>query len=44
MKIKKVGKLVVNLYNKTKHAIHIRNLKQELNHWFVPKKFVKSLN
>ena len=32
MKIKKVGKLVANLHDKTEYLIHIRNLKQALNH------------
>ena len=32
MKIEKVEKLVANLHDKTKYAIHIRNLKQALNH------------
>ena len=32
MKIEKVKKLVTNLHDKTEHVIHIRNLKQVLNH------------
>ena len=32
MKSEKVEKLVANLHDKTKYAIHIRNLKQALNH------------
>ena len=32
MKIERVEKLVANLHNKTKYVIHIRNLKQALNH------------
>ena len=32
MKIKKVEKLVANLHDKTKYAVHIRNLKEALNH------------
>ena len=32
MKIKKVEKLLANLHDKTEYAIHIRNLKQALNH------------
>ena len=32
MKIEKVEKLVVNLYDKTEYVINIRNLKQGLNH------------
>ena len=31
-KIEKVEKLVANLLDKTKYVIHIRNLKQALNH------------
>ena len=33
MKIEKVVKLVANLHDKTEYVIHIRNLKQEFNHW-----------
>ena len=32
MKIEKVEKLTPNLLNKTEYVIHIRNLKQKLNH------------
>ena len=32
MKIEKVEKLVATLHDKTEHVIHIRNLKQALNH------------
>ena len=35
MKLKKVGKLVTNLLDKTEYVIHIRNLKQTLNHGLV---------
>ena len=38
MKIEKVEKLVVNLHDKTKYFIYIRNLKQVLNHRLVLKK------
>ena len=38
MKIKKVKKLVANLYDKTEFFIHIRNLKQALSHATVLKK------
>ena len=38
MKIKNVEKLVANLNDKTKHAFHIHNLKQTLNHGLVLKK------
>ena len=41
MKIKKVEKLVANLQDKTKYVIHIRNLKQALNHELVLKKFLE---
>ena len=32
MKIEKLKNLLANLYNKTEYFIHIRNLKQALNH------------
>ena len=32
MKFEKVGKLIANLHDKTEYVIHIRNLKQALNH------------
>ena len=38
MKVVKAENLITNLYDKTKHAIHIRNLKQALNHEFILKK------
>ena len=38
MKIEKVEKLVVNLHDKNEYVIHIRNLKQPLNHGLVFKK------
>ena len=44
MKIEKVEKLVANLHNKTEYSIHIRNLKQALNHGLVLKKVLKWLN
>ena len=31
-KIEKVGKLITNLNDKSGHVLHIRNLKQTLNH------------
>ena len=37
MKIKKVEKLVGNLHDKTDCVLHIRNLKQALNHELVLK-------
>ena len=45
MKIKKVGNLVANLHDKTEYVVHIRNLKQALNHGLVLKivhKVIKS--
>ena len=41
MKIKNVKKLVANLLDKTEYTIHIRNLKQALNHGLVLKKVHK---
>ena len=38
MKIEKVKKLAANLHNKTEYVVHIRNLKQALNHGLVLKK------
>ena len=38
MKIKKAKKLVANLQDKTEYIIHIRNLKQAINHGLVLKK------
>ena len=38
MKVQKVEKLVANLHDKTEYVIHIRNLKQALNHGLVFKK------
>ena len=38
MKIEKVEKLVVNLHDKNEYVIHIRNLKQALDHGLVLKK------
>ena len=35
----KVEKLVTNLHDKTEYVIHIRNLKQVLNHGLILKKF-----
>ena len=37
MKIEKVGKFVVNLYDKENYATHIKALKQALNHGLVLK-------
>ena len=41
MKIEKIEKLVPNLRDKTEYVIHIRNLKQALNHGLVLKKVHK---
>ena len=41
MKIEKVEKLVANLQDKTEYVIHIRNLKQVLDHGFVMKEVHK---
>ena len=38
MKIGKVEKLVANVHGKEKYVIHIRSLKQTLNHRLVLKK------
>ena len=38
MKIKKVKKLAANLHDKTEYVIHIKNLKQALNHGLALKK------
>ena len=41
MKIEKVEKLVASLHDKTEYVIHLRNLKQALNHALVQKKVHK---
>ena len=38
MKINKCHKLVCNLYSKKSYVVHIRDLKQALNHVFALKK------
>ena len=38
MRIEKVEKLVANLHDKAEYVLHIRNLKQELNHVLVLKR------
>ena len=38
MKLEKIEKLVANLHDKTEYVIHIRNLKQALNHELILKK------
>ena len=44
MNIEKVEKLASNLHDKTEYVIHIRNLKQVLNHGLLFKEFIKLLN
>ena len=43
MKIE-VEKLVANLHDKTEDVIHMKKLKQALNHGLVLKKFIEWLN
>ena len=43
MKIEKVEQFVANLHDKTQYVIHIRNLKQALNHGLVLKKIHKMI-
>ena len=43
MKVEKVEKLVVNLHDKTRYVLHVRNLKQALNHGLALKKIYKVL-
>ena len=38
VKVEKVEKLVANLHDRNEYVIHIRNLKQALNHGLVLKK------
>ena len=42
MKINKCSKLVCNLYDKNNYVVHIRSLKQALNHGLILKKFIKT--
>ena len=44
MKIEKVEKLVTNLHDKSEYVVHIKNLKQALNHGFIWKKSIDSSN
>ena len=37
-KLKKIKKLTANLYDKNEYVIHIKNLKQALNHGLILKK------
>ena len=41
MKLEKVEKLVTNLHDKNEYVIHIRNLKQVLNHELISKQVNK---
>ena len=41
MKIEQVKKLVTNLHYKNEYFIHIRNLKQALNHGLVLNRLIK---
>ena len=42
IKTKKFGKLLENLHDKKEYLIHIRSLKQALNHGLVFKKSIES--
>ena len=44
IKIEKVEKFIVNLNDKSEYVIHIRNVKQGLNHGLVFTKFIEWLN
>ena len=44
MKTEKVEMVVANLHDKTEYVIHIRNLKQALNHGLVLKAYIELLN
>ena len=44
MKREKVKKLAANLHDKTEYVIHMRYLKQTLNHGLVSKKVHRSSN
>ena len=41
MKINKCNKLVCNLYDKNNYVVHIRSLKQALNHGLILKKVLR---
>ena len=43
MEIEKVEKLVANWHDKTEYVLHIRKLKQALNHGLVFKKYHKGI-
>ena len=44
MEINKCKKLVCNLYDKKKYVVHIKSLKQALNHELKLKKYIELLN
>ena len=44
MKVEKVEKLVANLHNRNEYVIHIRNLKQALNHRLILKNIHRVIN
>ena len=44
MKIEKIEIIVANLHNNTEYVIHIRNLKQALNHDQMLKRYIEQLN
>ena len=44
MKLEKFEKLFTNFYDKTEYVIHIKNLKQALNHGLVLKKVHRVIN
>ena len=44
MEINKCKKLVCNLYDKKKYVVHIKSLKQALNHGLKLKKYIELLN
>ena len=41
LKIEKCNKLVCNVYNKKNYVVHIKALKQALNHGLILKKYTK---
>ena len=43
MKIEKVEKLIIDIHDKTEYVIHIRNLKQALNHRLTLKKVYRMI-
>ena len=43
MKIEKLEIFVANLHDKTEYVLHIRNLKQALNHELVSKKVYRAI-